>query len=84
MSKDSAFSTKAGQAIADLLVNHIARTEPLQNWDECLEEIHDKLCQVGDKKLNIPYSAIFTAEVQAKLSNKVTNSRYNVLIQEAV
>ncbi|MCO5252593.1 MAG: hypothetical protein M9949_14390 [Candidatus Kapabacteria bacterium] len=84
MSKNSAFSTKAGRAIADLLVNHIARTEPLQNWDECIEEIHDELCRLSDKKTNIPYSAILTAEVKAKLSNKVTNSRYKVIIQEAI
>lgn len=84
MGKSSAFSTSTGKVIADLLVSHIARTEPLQNWDECIEEVHDKLCQLADKKLKMPYSAILTAEVKAKLHKKVTNSRYRITIQEAV
>jgi hypothetical protein len=79
---NTAFSTTTGRILAELLVTHIARTEPLQNWDECIEEVHERLCHIGDKKLNMPFSAILTAEVKEKLKRKMANGRYHVAIKE--
>lgn len=81
MISKSVFSTKAGHSLASELVAHIARTEPFQNWDECIDEIRFKLCCLADTGHGLPASALFLAEDALKIKKRVKSMRYIVKIR---
>ena len=84
MKRQSVFSTKMGKRLTEVLVSHIARTEPFQNWDECLDEIRESLCRLGDKGYGLPVSTFIRAEEMNRLKKRVDCSRYAISIQEGI
>lgn len=81
MISKSVFSTKTGRALASELVAHIARTEPFQNQDECIDEIRGKLCLMADTGYGVPVSALFLAEDQCKLKKRRKTMRYQIHVK---
>ncbi len=84
MSANLAFKTARGEQLALELAKHIVETEHVQNWDECLDDIREKVCRLGDKKLGAPISALVRAEEMNHLIKKVKQSRYRVNIREVI
>ena len=80
----SIYRTARGEQLATQLAEHIVETEPFQNWDECINEIREKICSIGDKKLGAPVSTIVRAEDLQHILIKNKNSRYRVRIKEEI
>lgn len=82
LQKSTAFSSKMGEIIANLLIQHLVRTEPVENWDECIADLLDKLSMIVNKMMQCPVEAFFLAEVEKKIMDRVKQHRYSVSIQE--
>lgn len=82
LSKESAFKTKAGLVISEILIDHIVRTEPFQRWDECLQEIWDKLARRKREETGIAADALLLAELRNDLDIEIAKCRYNVSIND--
>jgi hypothetical protein len=83
MSKTN-FSTTKGQKLAMELAMLIVTDEPMQNWDECIDEIRSEICKLGDKKYKVPVSAFLLAEDMNKLKQETLNSRYRIKVQDDI
>ena len=82
MSANRAYTTARGEQLALELAKHIVETEHVQNWDECLNDVREKVCRIGDKKLGAPVSALVRAEEMNHLIQKSKSSRYRVNVRE--
>jgi len=80
MSANRAFTTARGEQLASEIAKHIVETEHVQNWDECLNDIREKVCRMGDKKTGVPISAFVRAEEMNHLIQKSKKSRYRVTV----
>lgn len=79
---DSYFSTKSGYVLADMLANHIVRTEQLENIDEVICEFRQMIYNEIDKKYKVCVSALVQAEELNHINNTISNQRYFITIQE--
>jgi hypothetical protein len=76
------FSTKTGKNLANLLVEHIVRTENPLNWDECAFSIGEELCNRADKGNTFPVGAIIRGEIRNHIDNNMKQRRIFVTINE--
>jgi hypothetical protein len=76
------FTTKAGQTLANALVDHIVRTENPLNWDECAYAIAEELCKRADNGNIFPVGSIIRGEVKNHLENKMKENRIYITINE--
>lgn len=82
MKKSSVFSTKMGSELAKTLAIHIARTEPVGNRDECIDEFRELVCFYSDSQAKAPVSALIKAEDRMNIKRRSKNERYYVSIHE--
>lgn len=76
MKIDDAFTTEEGKQMAYELIEHMIKTEKPENLDECLHALKKELGTRIDRKLKVPYSAIFHAEIKHKLIVEEDTMRY--------
>lgn len=79
---ETAFHKKAGQELARKLVYHIAKNEPFQNWDECIDAIVDELASISDNISKLPASSFLYAELLEKSRSHLSRSRYLVTLND--
>lgn len=83
MKTKSNFSNRTGRRLAELLAEHIVRTEMVANIDECIDELRELICEQSDRKAKAPVSAFIKAEDSRRLHQRMDEQRYYVTINES-
>ena len=82
MAKQEPFIPTIIERKITVLAKEIIATVPPQLFDECVELMIETIAEEADKKIQVPFSSLFRAEVREKINIQMTHSRYIVGIHE--